>query len=83
MVATLILVRDERGDQHDQEGHQLNAAGQRIDAPGAEIPEGHNTRNPTATTEAMEIPTTISHHHILRRARLKRCLTEFLRDSSA
>ncbi|WZZ50953.1 hypothetical protein YC2023_051060 [Brassica napus] len=27
MVATLILVRDERGDLHDQEGHLRNAAG--------------------------------------------------------
>uniref|UniRef100_A0A0D3AAM4 Uncharacterized protein n=1 Tax=Brassica oleracea var. oleracea TaxID=109376 RepID=A0A0D3AAM4_BRAOL len=26
MVATLILVRDERGDLHDQEGHMRNAA---------------------------------------------------------
>ncbi|KAF3599744.1 hypothetical protein F2Q69_00036860 [Brassica cretica] len=34
MVATLILVRDERGDLHDQEGHMRNAAGQRIDARG-------------------------------------------------
>ena len=32
MVATLILVRDEKGDLHDQEGHLRNAAGQRIDA---------------------------------------------------
>ncbi|KAF3563208.1 hypothetical protein DY000_02016889 [Brassica cretica] len=29
MVATLILVRDENGDLHDQVGHMLNAAGQR------------------------------------------------------
>ena len=34
MVATLILVRDERGDLHDQEGHLRNAACQRIDAQG-------------------------------------------------
>ncbi|KAF2611850.1 hypothetical protein F2Q70_00012014 [Brassica cretica] len=27
MVATLILVRDENGDLHDQEGHMHNAAG--------------------------------------------------------
>ncbi|KAF2544810.1 hypothetical protein F2Q70_00021832 [Brassica cretica] len=39
MVATLILVRDEKGDLHDQEGHLHNAAGQRIDAQGAAIPE--------------------------------------------
>ncbi|KAF2619197.1 hypothetical protein F2Q68_00039204 [Brassica cretica] len=34
MVATLILVRDDNGDLHDQEGHMRNAAGQRIDAQG-------------------------------------------------
>ncbi|KAF3589913.1 hypothetical protein F2Q69_00031135 [Brassica cretica] len=39
MVATLIHVRDERGDMHDQEGHLRNAAGQRIDAHGAAILE--------------------------------------------
>ncbi|KAF3610857.1 hypothetical protein DY000_02049239 [Brassica cretica] len=39
MVATLLLVRDEKGDMHDQEGHMRNAAGQRIDAQGAAIPE--------------------------------------------
>ncbi|KAF3564759.1 hypothetical protein DY000_02014919 [Brassica cretica] len=39
MVATLILVRDERGDMQNQEGHLRNAAGQRIDAQGAAIPE--------------------------------------------
>ncbi|KAF2574809.1 hypothetical protein F2Q70_00004045 [Brassica cretica] len=32
MVTTLILVQDERGDLHDQEGHLRNAAGQRINA---------------------------------------------------
>ncbi|KAF2546948.1 hypothetical protein F2Q70_00020442 [Brassica cretica] len=32
MVAPLILVRDNNGDLHDQEGHLRNAAGQRIDA---------------------------------------------------
>ncbi|KAF2547117.1 hypothetical protein F2Q70_00020977 [Brassica cretica] len=30
MVATLILVRDEKGDLHDHEGHLRNAPGQRI-----------------------------------------------------
>ncbi|KAF3542978.1 hypothetical protein DY000_02006956 [Brassica cretica] len=34
MVATLILVCDERGDLYDQEGHLRNATGQRIDAQG-------------------------------------------------
>ncbi|KAF3612139.1 hypothetical protein DY000_02047823 [Brassica cretica] len=32
MVAPLILVRDNNGDLHDQEGHLRNVAGQRIDA---------------------------------------------------
>ncbi|KAF3608699.1 hypothetical protein DY000_02047806 [Brassica cretica] len=40
MVATLILVRDDRGNLHDQKGHLRNAAGQRIDAQGAAIPDG-------------------------------------------
>ncbi|KAF3487870.1 hypothetical protein F2Q69_00052915 [Brassica cretica] len=31
MVANLILVPDENGDLHDQEGHLRNAAGQRLD----------------------------------------------------
>ncbi|KAF3581007.1 hypothetical protein DY000_02030754 [Brassica cretica] len=39
MVATLILVRDDIGDLHDQQGHLRNAAGQRIDAQGAAILE--------------------------------------------
>ena len=39
MVATLILVRDDRGNLHDQEGHLRKAAGQRIYAQGAAIPE--------------------------------------------
>ncbi|KAF3590820.1 hypothetical protein DY000_02022737 [Brassica cretica] len=41
MFATLILVRDERGDLHDQEGHLRNPAGQRIDAQRNAIPEGN------------------------------------------
>ncbi|KAF3556180.1 hypothetical protein F2Q69_00013127 [Brassica cretica] len=39
MVATLKLVRDDNGDLHHQKGHLRNAAGQRIDAQGAAIPE--------------------------------------------
>ncbi|KAF3485221.1 hypothetical protein F2Q69_00052132 [Brassica cretica] len=39
MVATLILVRDDRGNLHDQKGHLRNAACQRIDAQGVAIPE--------------------------------------------
>ena len=48
MVARLILVRDNNGDLHDQEGHLRNAAGQRIDAQGAAIPEPDS--NATGTT---------------------------------
>ncbi|KAF2574163.1 hypothetical protein F2Q70_00004271 [Brassica cretica] len=48
MVATLILIRDNNGDLHDQEGHLRNAVGQRIDAQGAAIPEPDAT--PTDTT---------------------------------
>ncbi|KAL0749564.1 hypothetical protein Bca101_031567 [Brassica carinata] len=39
IVAPLILVRDNNGDLHDQEGHLRDAVGQRIDAQGAAIPE--------------------------------------------
>ena len=39
MVVTLILVRENNGDLHDQEGHLRNAAGQRIDAQGTVIHE--------------------------------------------
>ena len=48
MVATLILVRDDNGDLHDQDGHLRNAVGQRIDAHGAAIPE--SDANATRTT---------------------------------
>ncbi|KAF3503372.1 hypothetical protein F2Q69_00042159 [Brassica cretica] len=48
MVAPLILVRDNNGDLHDQEGHLRNAVGQRIDAQGAAIPEPD--ANATGTT---------------------------------
>ncbi|XP_013635250.1 PREDICTED: uncharacterized protein LOC106340975 [Brassica oleracea var. oleracea] len=50
MVAPLILVRDNNGDLHDQEGHLRNAAGQRIYAQGAAIPE------PDATTTGTTLP---------------------------
>ena len=39
MVATLILVRDDKGNLLDQEGYLRNAEGQRIDAQGAAILE--------------------------------------------
>ncbi|KAF2557345.1 hypothetical protein F2Q68_00016152 [Brassica cretica] len=48
MVATLILVRDDNSDLHDQDGHLRNAAGQRIYAQGAAIPE--SDANATGTT---------------------------------
>ena len=50
MVAPFILVRDNNGDLHDQEGHLRNVAGQRIDAQGAAIPE------PDATTTGTTLP---------------------------
>ena len=43
--------RDDRGNLHDQEGHLRNAAGQRIDAQGAAIPE------PDATTTSTNYST--------------------------
>ncbi|KAF2575518.1 hypothetical protein F2Q70_00003237 [Brassica cretica] len=49
MVATLILVRDNNGDMHDQDGHLRNAARQRIDAQGAAIPKnshGNRAKHP-------------------------------------
>uniref|UniRef100_A0A0D3D4A4 Uncharacterized protein n=1 Tax=Brassica oleracea var. oleracea TaxID=109376 RepID=A0A0D3D4A4_BRAOL len=50
IVAPLILVRENNGDLHDQEGHLRNAAGQRIDAQGAAIPE------PNAITTGTTLP---------------------------
>ena len=44
----MILVRDERGDLHDQEGHLRNASCQRIDAQGGAIPESDT--DATSTT---------------------------------
>uniref|UniRef100_M4DX39 Uncharacterized protein n=1 Tax=Brassica campestris TaxID=3711 RepID=M4DX39_BRACM len=46
MVATLIFVRDNNGDLHDQEGYLHNAAGQSIDAQGAAIPEPDEATQP-------------------------------------
>jgi len=39
MVVTLVLVRNENGDMHDQEGHLRNAAGQMLDDQRAVIPD--------------------------------------------
>ncbi|KAF2558369.1 hypothetical protein F2Q68_00015608 [Brassica cretica] len=55
MVATLLLVRDEKGDMHDQEGHMRNAAGQRIDAQGAAIPEARSLRSDRALARARSL----------------------------
>ncbi|KAF3599809.1 hypothetical protein F2Q69_00035912 [Brassica cretica] len=64
MVAPLVLVRDNNGGLHDQEGHPRDAAGQRIDAQGAAIPEPdatttrvpeHRSTTPTEST-ASSIP---------------------------
>ncbi|KAF3540417.1 hypothetical protein F2Q69_00023263 [Brassica cretica] len=54
MVATLILVRDERGDLHDQEGHMRNAAEIPMEI-GAISTKVHSSRNPTTTTTAATI----------------------------
>ena len=54
MVATMILVRDEKEDLHDQEGHLGNAAGQRIYAQGVAIPKSdtYATRTTLPVDEA-------------------------------
>ncbi|KAF3534736.1 hypothetical protein DY000_02042907 [Brassica cretica] len=41
MVANIILLRDENGDLHDHEGHLCNAAGQKVDAQGADEDQRH------------------------------------------
>ncbi|KAF2603040.1 hypothetical protein F2Q70_00027076 [Brassica cretica] len=51
MVAPLILVRDNNGDLHDQEGHLRNAAGQRIYAQGAAVPKP----DPTTTGTTLHV----------------------------
>ena len=50
MVAPLILVWDNNGDLHDQEGHLRNASDQRINAQGDAIPE------PDATATGITLP---------------------------
>ena len=49
MVANIILIWDENGDLHDHEGHLCNAAGQKVDAQGAVIPE------PSTATEDAKV----------------------------
>ena len=51
MVVPLILVRDNNGDLHDQEGHLRNAAGHRLYAQGAAIPE----LDPTTTCTTLPV----------------------------
>ncbi|KAF3589113.1 hypothetical protein F2Q69_00030709 [Brassica cretica] len=57
MVATLILVRDEKGDLHDQEGYLRNAAGQRINAQGVAILD--DRARCAATEHAAQRPSTL------------------------
>ncbi|KAF3539452.1 hypothetical protein F2Q69_00022780 [Brassica cretica] len=64
MVATLILVRDDNGDLHDQEGQLRNAAGQRIDAQGAAIPESDaNAIGATLPVDEVARPTTLADYN--------------------
>ena len=64
MVATLILVRDERGDLHDQEGHLRNATGQRINAQGALIPESDtDATGPTLPVDEASRPRTLAYYN--------------------
>lgn len=66
MVAPLILVRDNNGDQHDQEGHLRNAAGQRIDAQGAAIPEpGATAISTTLPVDEAAQPKTLADYNVL------------------
>ncbi|KAF3611400.1 hypothetical protein DY000_02046970 [Brassica cretica] len=74
MVANLILVRDERGDLDDQEGHLRNAAGQRIDAQGAAIPE----YMPSSTRSNKETQLLFSQDHVS----LERSIRKEARSSS-
>ena len=64
MVVTLILVRDEKGDLHDYEGHLLNAACQRIYAQGAEIPESYtDTTSITLPVDEAARPRTLADYN--------------------
>ena len=64
MVATLILVHDEKGYLHDQEGHLCNAAGQRIDGQGAAIPESDpDTTGPTLPVDEAARPKTLADYN--------------------
>ena len=52
MVVTLVLVRNENGDMHDQEGHLRNAAGQMLDDQRAVIPD-HDADAAAANAQAV------------------------------
>uniref|UniRef100_M4F934 Uncharacterized protein n=1 Tax=Brassica campestris TaxID=3711 RepID=M4F934_BRACM len=45
MVAVVILKQDENGNLYDQDGHQRNATGQKLDAQGTVIPDADATVN--------------------------------------
>ena len=64
MVATLILVQDDNGDLDDQDGHLRNAAGQRIVAQGAAIPESDaNTTGTTLPVDEAARPKTLADYN--------------------
>ena len=73
MVAPLILVRDNNGDLHDQEGHLLNAADQRIDAQEAAIlgPDAITTGTALPVDEAAQ-PMTLADYNRPDRYYIKR-----------
>ena len=52
MVVTLVLVRNENGDMHDQEGHLRNAADQMLDDQRAVIPD-HDADATAANAQAV------------------------------
>ncbi|KAF3529020.1 hypothetical protein DY000_02042029 [Brassica cretica] len=59
MVATLILVRDEKGDLYDQEGHLRNAT-EVIQNRSTSYP-GHRSRTPTESTASCNAVRIITH----------------------
>ncbi|KAF3532752.1 hypothetical protein DY000_02042922 [Brassica cretica] len=71
MVSLLILVRDNNGDLHDQEGHLRNAAGQRIDAQGAAIPETDATTSTTLPVDDDAQPMTLADYNLVKEEKLQ------------
>ncbi|XP_033146805.1 uncharacterized protein LOC108871974 [Brassica rapa] len=64
MVSTLIIVRDNNGDLHDQEGHLRNAAGQRIYAQRAAIPESDaHATGTTLHVDEVALPKTLADYN--------------------